>query len=1011
MRYLLPLVAAVCMFLSPAAWAEVIGTDTVRNPTKHRYEDAPVRLRVPYTQKVAGDELRVECDGVVVPHRLVFSYESGELFPEALFGLGNRWTAEPIDETAQVWVQVTLDPGEAKTYKLIRTEGDGQMHMGMFGDGEGGEDEDDYSGSELLRMRADLVEPRLEIRVPGLDGPIGAARWMHGTLTEKENHPGNAFPWVDSEKEAPFRIWWDTATEETGEINEDFGTKKTSDVRDVQAWFVRNKHYIMFREDGAMAEGDAWALDITAGWSPTHAVMRRWYKAEFAGSDGIEKFPLDPAALEGISRNAGEGVAVRLLPRWTQSPDEGWFFGVTDGERVVGVMPIRAGEWRWPHENAIVARVPERGKAELVFPTHRGARTWLLIAGPVSLLEELDEIARETSHAPLDKLHNEYVLSSDGARKRRSDGGGEESDAATKRRSDGGKEGKRELITTRDFFSNDTNPTGGLRQEGRRLVKDALAGKTSGSVQMLYDAQATFDPDWYGRYEDGWSPINPNFYTDFLKPGIARTAMLREHPRFEELRARAEAAFRSDVAHSVTLPGGAGQECPGYQAHAMEQWKELAPLCAEHLGFDPREWERYRAGGAFIAHTSVPDGKGGARQFHPAGDTHPGRPEPIAWAKEFDAEVDVTGLETEELPGFGAVFRHKPGTDDETYLSFKAGPNRGHYHGDQLSIHYAAGATPLAIDHRVSYSPRAGQEHTHNRMSFSLPGDDTFAFANMDGYERLIAFQENEFAEVAVAQVSSPRLRAVKEFPPEDWDDQRRLHYFEDGGELTYRRTVVHVLPDEGGEGPKRDYFVIHDQWMAPEEVTATYNLHVRGETMERDGGMITFDGMTLFVAEPEVFDFASWPSTAETWLTEAKRGESTQGARVSRTATNGEFITVLYPGNDPPTIKLEQSAGGPEFLKIGETDRIYYYSGRWLAEEEGPVKYGVRPPLSVERKGRHLGGLMLVDPDRSQGRIGLFVPDVGYPFGPIPEWLREQRVGVTGEDVGAAGAATGPAE
>ena len=33
------------------------------------------------------------------------------------------------------------------------------------------------------------------------------------------------------------------------------------------------------------------------------------------------------------------------------------------------------------------------------------------------------------------------------------------------------------------------------------------------------------------------------------------------------------------------------------------------------------------------------------------------------------------------------------------------------------------------------------------------------------------------------------------------------------------------------------------------------------------------------------------------------------------------------------------------------------------------------------------------LDLDRSQGDIGLFVPDAGYPFGEIPEWLIKQRV------------------
>ena len=32
------------------------------------------------------------------------------------------------------------------------------------------------------------------------------------------------------------------------------------------------------------------------------------------------------------------------------------------------------------------------------------------------------------------------------------------------------------------------------------------------------------------------------------------------------------------------------------------------------------------------------------------------------------------------------------------------------------------------------------------------------------------------------------------------------------------------------------------------------------------------------------------------------------------------------------------------------------------------------------------------IDMDRSQGEVGLFVPDAGYPFGVIPDWLLKQR-------------------
>jgi hypothetical protein len=36
------------------------------------------------------------------------------------------------------------------------------------------------------------------------------------------------------------------------------------------------------------------------------------------------------------------------------------------------------------------------------------------------------------------------------------------------------------------------------------------------------------------------------------------------------------------------------------------------------------------------------------------------------------------------------------------------------------------------------------------------------------------------------------------------------------------------------------------------------------------------------------------------------------------------------------------------------------------------------------------------LDDERSQGEIGLFVPDAGYPFGPLPDWLIRQRTGLS---------------
>jgi hypothetical protein len=49
---------------------------------------------------------------------------------------------------------------------------------------------------------------------------------------------------------------------------------------------------------------------------------------------------------------------------------------------------------------------------------------------------------------------------------------------------------------------------------------------------------------------------------------------------------------------------------------------------------------------------------------------------------------------------------------------------------------------------------------------------------------------------------------------------------------------------------------------------------------------------------------------------------------------------------------------------------------------------------VTVARAGKTLMTLTGRDLelDRSQGEIGLFVPDAGYPFGVIPDWLIRQR-------------------
>jgi len=627
-----------------------------------------------------------------------------------------------------------------------------------------------------------------------------------------------------------------------------------------------------------------------------------------------------------------------------------------DDRNALGAIPCRAARWHWPHHNLIEVKVkPSADYAGLRCPTWKGRRYWFLVGGPRDQWGEPTAKQYVTRHAfvPLDKLLHDYILDWPGL---------ERLLAAPK----GKGEPKLGTFRSFDFYSSWMNPTSGLRGYGRRLIKEP--GK-QGNLDTLTQAQVFLDNDSYGSYWNYWSPENPNFFTDYHRCGILLTTQLKKHPRHKELAALAQLKFREDMFHSVTLPGGAGQECPGYVAHAMKSWSALAPICRQHLGFDPTRWPRFKAGASFLVHLSQPIAPG-QRRCHPGGDTHPLGPDVFAVAAEYGVREDVKRFKTEELPGFGVVFRNKPGTADETYLAFKSGPNRGHYHGDQLSFHYCSGARQVAIDHMCSYGPRAGQEHMHNRVAFHT---DKLPWANMDGYERVIALKTAKDVDIAVGQVESDRLRVTTEYPPEGWDVYLPQQPFETP--LKYRRTIV-CLKNRG-----EDYFVVRDQHIGP-KVKATYCLHVLSDKCDAKGDTVHFGNLTLFCARPQEFAHGRHDWNFEK---KGKDGsviikESTKGVRFTVEGESSEFITVLYPGNKPP--KMEAIEGG---VRVGDAE-ITFTGG---VDDDDATAY-----VTVRRNGKVVTQLTGrdINMDRSQGEIGLFVPDAGYPFGEIPDWLIRQR-------------------
>ena len=95
-------------------------------------------------------------------------------------------------------------------------------------------------------------------------------------------------------------------------------------------------------------------------------------------------------------------------------------------------------------------------------------------------------------------------------------------------------------------------------------------------------------------------------------------------------------------------------------------------------------------------------------------------------------------------------------------------------------------------------------------------------------------------------------------------------------------------------------------------------------------------------------------------------------------------MITVLVPGEANTAITAI-----PNGVMIGTTKAEFY-------EFHPDLVYAQNKPITAVSIGT--GESLLYDElslARPQGDIGLFVPDAGYPFGPMPDWLIRARSSV----------------
>lgn len=368
-------------------------------------------------------------------------------------------------------------------------------------------------------------------------------------------------------------------------------------------------------------------------------------------------------------------------------------------------------------------------------------------------------------------------------------------------------------------------------------------GRTASNRNIAGMAYIFSDPDfWNGRYYD-WGIGNPNFHTDMHNiPGMV-AAQINTHPHAKRWADYSKREIYADVARSSWQPGGGWTESPGYTNHAFGVFLPTAHAFRRSDLVNPFDDKTFKDAIAFTENLATPiDKRKGVRGLMSIGDSNtelrvenymqaamayeksdpPFAGDLMALARSAIPEDELIKpgalgntltstnpgiapnpawkLESRYFGGIGAFLRSKFGSPAEGLVTFKAGPARNHYQGDELSFTFWGQGDYVAVDYSSFYSPRMNPDWTHNKVSFGLSASSPVA--------RMMAYESTPEADLAVAENVNESLqimtrpyasaRSLWDYPPLRTAPK------------TNRRLVLFVKHPE--ESPFADYLVIRDE-------------------------------------------------------------------------------------------------------------------------------------------------------------------------------------------------------
>lgn len=561
--------------------------------------------------------------------------------------------------------------------------------------------------------------------------------------------------------------------------------------------------------------------------------------------------------------------------------------GYNPDNPAVGIVATFASKWVGPYPATIATYAYDGNRGSCRFPMidgersgkHYGQRAYAICVGPRRAFRSLNDLVRRHTDWTLAAQMNKYIL--DWNR------GGNVKDVG--RLVDAG------LFLGRRYQDDFLNPT---QRATRNLPALGEARKKAGKQPIGGSSQAALgyiftDLDHWPGWHNGFTPGNPNFHTDKYMGAVYVAAALPEHPHADEWLAFGISNFEEDLKKVLLEPDGVGYECPGYSGYSLGHQLNLVrtlndigvrgilekhPMIAASgrwhrkliTPFDSRIQKRHEAphGDTHRWDSGLLNGFGKLAYFYQKIDpdfasemmgTHKLLTESGADKKKMHlgewlgtAKLNVRptkpmGMDwsSQAFDGFGAIMRTGFGTPDETFLSFKAGRARGHYHNDELAFHYYAGGTPISLDYNCSYHPRGDHAALHNSMTFGNTTELKHnasdraieAMEEMGATAGVLSFNSTDDIDVVVAERRGHGL-SMRPVDPHD-NEFGREYPSRKTDPITHRRTLALVKHAE--RSPLADYLVVLDTATSSEP--QQINLHLLARAVEISGSVVHATG------------------------------------------------------------------------------------------------------------------------------------------------------------------------